>query len=94
MLLEILATGPIPAFLLILVLALTLHILKQKKTFNKRVALAAHLKQKELDIARRLNKPLTKEYNNIKRYAESEPKEKVESIALYDNNDDADFDII
>ena len=94
MLLEVLATGPIPAFLLILVLALTLHILKQKKTLSKRVALAAHLKQKELDIARRLNKPLTKEYNNIKRYAESEPKEKVESIALYDNNDDADFDII
>ena len=95
MLLEIISISPIPAILLILVLALTLRIVRQNKTFNHRVMLAAHAKRRDLELARRLNKPLPEEYNGIKSYVESTPEEEIKSIKLFhDDSDDTDLNII
>ena len=97
MLLEIISTSPVPAILLMLVLALTFHILRQSRTFDKRVSLAAHTKRRELELTRRLNKPLPEEYNNnkVKSYVKSIPEEEVKSIKLFhDDSDDTDLNII
>ena len=99
MLLEIISTSPVPAILLMLVLALTFHILRQSRTFDKRVSLAAHTKRRELELTRRLNKPLPEEYNRInnrnKSYVKSTPEEEVKSIKLFhDDSDDTDLNII
>ena len=99
MLLEIISTGPVPAFLLILVLALTFHIVRQSRTFNNRVSLAAHTKRRDMELARRLNKPSIEEYNRInnrnKSYVKSITDEEVKSIKLYDDDsDNTDFNII
>jgi hypothetical protein len=98
MLLEIISTGPVPAFLLILVLALTFHIVRQSRTFNNRVSLAAHTKRRDMELARRLNKPSIEEYNRInktKKYVKSTPEEEIKSIKLYDDDsDDTDLNII
>ena len=103
MLLEIISTGPVPAILLILVLALTFHILRQSRTFDKRVSLAAHTKRRDMEFARRLNlnKPSIEEYNRInnrnKSYVKSNSisEEEVKSIKLFhDDSDDTDLNII
>ena len=97
MLLEIISTSPVPAILLMLVLALTFHILRQSRTFDKRVSLAAHTKRRDMEFARRLNKPLPEEYNRTKNksYVKSTPEEEVKSIKLFhDDSDDTDLNII
>jgi hypothetical protein len=99
MLLEIISTSPVPAILLMLVLALTFHILRQSRTFDKRVSLAAHAKRRDMEFARRLNlnKPSIEEYNNnkVKSYVKSIPEEEVKSIKLFhDDSDDTDLNII
>ena len=99
MLLEIISTGPVPAILLMLVLALTFHIVRQNRTFDNRVSLAAYTKRRNLELARRLNKPLPEEYNRInnrnKSYVKSIPEEEVKSIKLFhDDSDDTDLNII
>jgi hypothetical protein len=97
LLLEIISSSIIPALLLVLVLALTLHIIYLNKSFKHRIRLIVAIRMREAELARRLNKPLPSENKSIYNLDEKnleviEEELEIETVELY--NDDTDFDII
>jgi len=97
LLLEILSSSVVPALLLILVLALTLHIIYLNRSFKHRIRLIVAIKMEEERFAKRLkaqlpsiNKPLP---SNVRPPAPPVVKEakQPEPIELYDDGEDLDY---
>jgi hypothetical protein len=93
-LLTLLSSSIIPALLLILVLALTLHIIYLNKSFKHRIRLIVAIRMREEALAKKLNRPLPSERKRSVIFDHDEKKleNKIESIKLYDGG--ADIDII
>jgi hypothetical protein len=95
LLLEILSSSVVPALLLILVLALTLHIIYLNKSFKHRIRLIVAIKMEEERLAKRLNaqlpsinKPLPSDTLATPVVKEAKQPEPIE---LYDDGKDLDY---
>ena len=95
-LLELLSSSIVPALLLILVLALTLHIIYLNKSFKHRIRLIVAIKMREEALAKELAKPLPSEKKFINAPIEQEPEKRiqVEPIKLYDGRNAKDLELI
>jgi hypothetical protein len=100
LLLELLSASIVPALLLILVLALTLHIIYLNKSFKHRIQLVVAIRMREEALAKELAKPLPSELegNIIYNHDEKKPERRLrvdpKPIKLYNGRNAKDLDII
>ena len=99
LLLELLSSSIVPALLLVLVLALTLHIIYLNKSFKHRIQLIVAIRMREEALAKELAKPLPSELERsiIFDHDEKKPvRRRVDPkpIKLYDGRNAKDLDII